>query len=505
MSSHSFSRSNPGCRVLRALFVLGALVIASAAGAATCLVTSDGTGNGSDWGQAMTLQAALTSGGGCDEIWVKAGTYTPGVTREDSFQILPGVAVYGGFAGDELVRTTRNVATHLTILSGDIGVAGDNTDNSYHVVFMDGTQGTKITATTVLDGFTIRDGNADGSGSQNSGGGLYCDGSGDTSHECSPSLRNLVFSDNSAGFGGGAVANYGINGGTSSPSLSNVIFRDNSAGVFGGAIFNYGANSGTSSPNLVDVTFSGNSADNGGGAMCNFVSGGNDIGVSSPNLTNVTFNDNSAGFGGGALYNYADAGVSSPSLINVTFSSNSAVSVGGAIYNDAYFSGTSSPNLTNVTFSGNNAQYGGAMYNYGYPDGSTSSPNLSNVILWADSASLNGPEVVNESNAEPHYDHSVIEGSRDSNGDWDTSLGVDDGNNLDTDPYLGALADNGGATQTLLLGAGSSAIDAGNGSTCPITDQRGVSRPQGPQCDIGAVEALPNLVFANGFELIPPI
>ena len=59
---------------------------------------------------------------------------------------------------------------------------------------------------------------------------------------------------------------------------------------------------------------------------------------------------------------------------------------------------------------------------------------------------------------------------------------------LNADPLLGPLQDNGGPTQTHALLAGSPAIDAALLANCPATDQRGVSRPQGPGCDIGAFE-----------------
>jgi transposase-like protein len=65
------------------------------------------------------------------------------------------------------------------------------------------------------------------------------------------------------------------------------------------------------------------------------------------------------------------------------------------------------------------------------------------------------------------------------------------------DAMLGPLQDNGGSTEThdLLPGSvsipGSPAIDAGDNVNCPATDQRGVARPQGAACDIGAVEYLP--------------
>jgi hypothetical protein len=60
----------------------------------------------------------------------------------------------------------------------------------------------------------------------------------------------------------------------------------------------------------------------------------------------------------------------------------------------------------------------------------------------------------------------------------------------DTDPRLGPLQDNGGPTQTLGLEAGSPALDKvpATDAACPATDQRGVPRPQGPACDIGAFE-----------------
>ena len=57
------------------------------------------------------------------------------------------------------------------------------------------------------------------------------------------------------------------------------------------------------------------------------------------------------------------------------------------------------------------------------------------------------------------------------------------------DPLLGPLADNGGPTATRMPDPASHAIDGGDPATCPATDQRGVARPQGAVCDIGAVEA----------------
>jgi hypothetical protein len=62
---------------------------------------------------------------------------------------------------------------------------------------------------------------------------------------------------------------------------------------------------------------------------------------------------------------------------------------------------------------------------------------------------------------------------------------------LSGNPLLGFLQNNGGATPTLALLPGSTAIDAGDDFSCLATDQRGIPRPQGLACDIGAYEANP--------------
>src|SRR5439155_12011578 len=78
-----------------------------------------------------------------------------------------------------------------------------------------------------------------------------------------------------------------------------------------------------------------------------------------------------------------------------------------------------------------------------------------------------------------------------TNGSGNVSFPDNSCGGVNADPKLEALADDGGFTKTLLLGAGSSALDtiAAGGSDCTGTDQRGVPRPQGAACDSGAVEA----------------
>jgi hypothetical protein len=69
-------------------------------------------------------------------------------------------------------------------------------------------------------------------------------------------------------------------------------------------------------------------------------------------------------------------------------------------------------------------------------------------------------------------------------------------------PNLGSLGNYGGPTQTKIANPGSPAIDAASCANAPATDQRGVTRPQGASCDIGAVErkAIEDTIFLEGFE-----
>jgi hypothetical protein len=65
------------------------------------------------------------------------------------------------------------------------------------------------------------------------------------------------------------------------------------------------------------------------------------------------------------------------------------------------------------------------------------------------------------------------------------------GSLVNTDPKLGPFGDYGGPTPTVPLLAGSPALDAAASAVCSPTDQRGITRPYGPGCDIGAFESAP--------------
>jgi len=293
-----------------------------------------GGNNGSTWADAFTdLQDALGAAVDGNEIWVAEGTYTPATEhggtgdRFRSFQLINGVALYGGFDPDagDTEWEDRDWESNPTILSGDLN--GDdgpdfanNDENSYHVFYHP--DGTNLDSTAILDGFTITGGNANDSGfPHNVGGGML-------NYFSSPTLTNCTFSSNSANFGGGMFNSH-------------------------------------STPILADCAFMGNSAASLGGGMLNSES-------PSPVLTNCTFAGNSAGWGGG-MYNDD----SPPVLTNCTFSGNSADSEGGGMFN-----GASSPTLINCIFWGNSAGWGGGIRSETADIGW---PVLTNCILWDNS------------------------------------------------------------------------------------------------------------------------
>jgi hypothetical protein len=117
----------------------------------------------------------------------------------------------------------RAWALRETILSGDIGIEGDDSDNCYHVFYHPAD--TALDNTAILDRFTITGGKADGSYPHDAGGGMYNDAA-------SPTLTNCTFEGNSAYRGGGMANSY------SSPALTNCTFSGNSAVLHGGGMYN---------------------------------------------------------------------------------------------------------------------------------------------------------------------------------------------------------------------------------------------------------------------------
>ena len=221
-------------------------------------------GDGQSWATAYkylqdALTAARNSGGTITEIWVAAGTYQPDRDaaealgtgdRTATFSLISGVALRGGFAGNEDPTTfnlaNRNFAAHASILSGDL--AGNDgpgfvnmEENSYHVVTGNGTNNT-----ATLDGFVIQSGNGVDNDVGSGGGILVGDGSLKVVH--------CRFTRNYA-FWGGACSIYSGN----PPEISACIFEGNRVEGGGGAIEVYSSNL-----KLRDCVFVGNVAGFGG-------------------------------------------------------------------------------------------------------------------------------------------------------------------------------------------------------------------------------------------------
>ena len=341
--------------------------------------SATGTPDGSSWTDAYTdLQDALTGATDGDEIWVAEGTYKPtdGTDRSATFNLVSGVAVYGGFAGTEDYREERDWVANPAILSGDIGTAGDTSDNSYHVVVG--------ADNATLDGFTITGGNANGGGGDSqSGGGMYNDNS-------SPAVTNCTFSENSAFYRGGGMFND-----NSFPTVTDCTFSENSVAIRGGGMYNSYVNRDINnhdfpSPTVTDCTFSGNSAGSQGGGMYNYYFNYHYSDASfSPTVTGCTFSGNSAGSFGAGMYNHS----SSPTVTDCGFYDNSAVhESGGGMYNYS----NSSPTVTGCTFSGNSARYGGGMYNSGF-----CSPTVTNCTFSSNSAGSFGGGMCNSGSSSP--------------------------------------------------------------------------------------------------------
>ena len=311
-----------------------------------------GANNGTSWDDAfIELSDALTYRVfGQRQIWVAQGTYTPTSDgdRFKSFRIPEGVALYGGFLGNESGSEHRNWLDHPTILSGDLN--GDdgpnfanNDDNVYHVV---------MGANRIrLDGFIISGGNADGgSHASHRGGGMY------SGFSSSSTVANCTFRNNSAWLGGGMYTtesttkinncsftqNFAeISGGgmcneRSSPVLTKCKFLQNDAEIEGGGVYND-----HSEPSITDCMIHNNRANSGGG-MSNW--------ESSPKLFDCDFVENSAEENGGGMDNL----YSSPSVAKVRFQNNVAKKDGGGLS-----SGLSDLQLTTCQFIDNSANESG--------------------------------------------------------------------------------------------------------------------------------------------------
>lgn len=365
-----------------------------------------GANDGSNWTDAYTdLQSALdsaeASGGALREIWVANGTYKPSKRtdpddpRSATFQLIDGVALYGGFAGTEASIEERDIETNETILSGDFN--GDDRldftrfeENALHVVMV-----RNVNEATVLDGFVVTGGYAFSFdyGAER-GGGMFID-------RACPTVRNSVFVGNFAGRdrsnvahadGGGAGA-YIEGTGNGEPTRP-VAFtdcrfvRNRTSGIGGGIFVLYG------SVVAERCTFEGNSAQSGGAIgleygqdlalrSCGFfenMAGERGGGIGSYGSTarmsvEESFFGWNEAFTGGAIYHSGGSSF----IVGSQFQGNIATYVGGALC----LSGSVISEIVDSLFLHNTAESGGGLFSYG-------SLSISGAEFFYNDATLDG-------------------------------------------------------------------------------------------------------------------
>jgi RimJ/RimL family protein N-acetyltransferase len=465
-----------------ALTVIAAVLLilpASAAAARTIKVTNQhDSGPGS-------LRSALGRAHDGDTILVPAGTYR----LKSQLFITPSVTVIGAgskktilTAGDQtrVIDTTNASATvtlkRLAVTHGKAEAGG----------------GILNIASLKLNHVAVSDNLAAGGDSTNLGGGIANSGLLEITH--SQISDNKTAAGTAQGRGAGIAD--GDNGGSiniSSSSITGNIAQGQSA--VGGAIYFEPLDpSNGSSIAVTATTISGNKTvgnNDAGGAILYqpIVSNG------SPQfpltLDRDTFSGNVSNGGsdhalGGALFYgpVSDTTASFPlDLVNDTFVGNRAGNMnadglgGGLMVEPVIDVGSAEFHFQNLTITRNFAESDGGGGGVFYDPVGTFSASFVNTIIALNKAA-NGPDCSQTlpsagNNLESH----VKCGFNNAVGDMQN-----------TDPKLGPLASNGGPTKTLALLPGSPAIDAGSDMECPSIDQRGVSRPQGPHCDIGAFE-----------------
>jgi PKD repeat protein len=495
--------------IFSSLLIAAALLLSVSAYAGVVYVNADALGNrkGDSWKKAYTdLNNALTNATEGDEIWVAEGSYKPGETRADTFQLRNNIAIYGGFFGTERSRDQRGHSVYITTLDGDLlgddysrfvnghAVWSNAGDNSHHIV-----TGSGVGATAVLDGFVIAHGYAWPNGFEgpeiHAGGGMII-------RNGSPTIRNTRIDGSSGSYGGGAYVGQG-----SAPSFTNCEFLENNSDIgYGGAMHI----AGSSSVAFSNCHFEGNAAigtqspaGSGGALYVNFGSSATITGSSFVrNITGYrtyttggastttggaimaggdivvrdsTFIGNRS-YMGGAIYAYNSA-----TLINNIFNGNSVTtapgSAGGGYGGALILTGPST--LINNTVTNNRATEGTGGVIASVAEGE--SVQITNTILWGNTVSKHIPV---EEDPLP-----VSRNQLARSGDVSMSYGILEGllepipgedpvdpanfpGVLDADPLFvsstGLDGYKGNEDDDLHLGAGSPAIDSGDNSAVAV-------------------------------------
>jgi surface protein len=311
-------------------------------------VNKGATGDGSSWTNALgevadALYIAHNNAGNTiNQIWVASGSYLPKYNvdfnyctaatnnRTQTFLLKSGVAMYGGFMGNETLVTQANPNVNITLLSGDLGIANDSIDNAYHVVTAH-----NLTAPTLLEGVTISYGNTDTiynnylgiSFGNNNGGGVFIN-----NVSSNFTLQNCTFSYNNAFGSGGGIFSF-----NDSALVTNSKILNNSAQRGGGVSINTGALSIINTQVLNNVANDGGGIYNNGSGVFNRIilsnnnainRGGGAVMQADCAIQNSVITGNNA-YEGGGLFLYSNVTLNNNSIV-----ANTSFSGGSGVFND---------------------------------------------------------------------------------------------------------------------------------------------------------------------------
>jgi CSLREA domain-containing protein len=413
-----------------------------------------------------------------------------------------------------LSGTSLSIARSLSIVgpgAGSLTVSGNNASRVFTI-------GRELT--TSIQGLTLTNGN---SGADH-GGAIYHDGGRLTITDCVISgntaaavmrdgggiytwgvlnVSGSEVTDNTADHGAGIYADYSS---YSEVSVTNSTISRNTATGYGGGIF-----SDQATLTITESTIEGNATLWGGGGIFHYSEGQLLSVIRSTISGNSSGNSTTAGDGGGIAAYSSNSSAPHTLIRNSTISGNIASAAGGGFEN---WGGQAAVVLSTIT--GNHAgDSGGGVHNW--TDAAPVVTQVKGSLVWGNTSGTSTPDDVAaylDPNGYTSLGHNLI-GAAGTIVNFAEDFGAEGDLTGVTDATLvklGPLTDNGGPTRTHALAAGSLAINAG---TCTDqveatvgTDQRGVFRPQGTACDIGAYEseetsALPAPDFTFDLSTLP--
>ncbi len=524
-------------RLAIAALFLALLMSSTVQAQGVCRVVPGGIGSqdGQSWASAMRLQVALADTN-CSELWLRAGRYRPSTSdRTVSFVIRNNLKVYGGFAGTETARSQRRVTENRSVLTGDMAlddvvnshgatmdandIVGDNTHRV--VIFNGSSSASPIGPGTVLDGVTITGGDTSGASASISGAGIHCIGWG-SGGNCSPTLNNLVIAGNRA-LNRAAGLNLEIrSNGSGSPRLTNITFIGNDDlldpefghGSSAGAIYLNARNGGTGEIVMSSVRFHNNRSFADSGALYIEAGDAADVKV---RIDRGHWRDNHSYWNGSVVKVHTyNSSVVDVEITNSLAENNTAGLTAPFVEIYSFAESRASVRFIDSTLIHSLPADDQVMFEVG-THSETAEANLSfrqvtgyfnhvatviesrragrtvvaNSILWSDVPGTT-PLIDNQDNSVVRIGRSMVRnGCPTGNVELCTLVAGP--------PALRPLANYGGNLRSRKPHAHSPAIDAGASAYCSATDQRGIARPQGAACDLGAVEFVDDL-FADGFQ-----